>query len=70
MKIMRQGIKIDEKTCDRVSCGRKFFRVPLKQLIMYTFGDIFMRQGILLGHFYATEGTGCREIRNKPPSLP
>ena len=28
--------------------------------MMYTFGEILLRQGILLGHFYAT---GCRVWR-------
>ena len=54
---MRQSITVDKKKklirklCDRVSHGRTFFRVVLKQWIMYTFGKIFKRQGILLGYF-------------------
>ena len=39
------------KLCDRVSLGRTFIRVLLKQWVTYTVGKIFMRQSILLGHF-------------------
>ena len=35
---MRLGIKLIRKLCDRVSCGKTFFRVLLKQWIMYAFG--------------------------------
>ena len=37
IKIMRQGIRIDKKIMNRVSCGRMPFRVLLKQWILAKF---------------------------------
>ena len=68
-KIMRQGIIIDEKLCDRVFMERIICRGLLEQLIMHTFGKNLMQQGILLGHFYGTGYRVCRGFHTSP-SLP
>ena len=53
------------KLCDRVSCGRTF-RVFLKELIMYTFDKIFMRQGMLLGYFVCDRILGVERFATHP----
>ena len=58
---MGQGITIDQKLCDRVSGGRTFW-------IMYTFGRVLVRQGIIFGYF-ATRYRVWRDLLHDP-SLP
>ena len=57
---------IDKKLCNGVTRGRAFFRVLLKLWIMYTFGNIFLRQGILLGHFDVTGYRAWRDLPHTP----
>ena len=47
IKITRQGITIDKKIMRLGIMWKGIFRVLLQQWIVYTFGKIFMRQGIL-----------------------
>ena len=55
IKIMRQGITIDKKIMRQGITWKEAFKSSLET--MY-FGKIFMRQGILLGHFFMRQGTG------------
>ena len=66
LKIIQQGLI--RKLYDRVSCGRTFCRFLLKQRVLYTFGNILMRQGILLGHFCATGYRAWRDLPHNPIS--
>ena len=58
--IMQQGTK--------VSCGRTFLKVLMKQWIMYTFGKILGDMVFFWGVFIR-QGIGCGEICHTLPSL-
>ena len=70
IKIMRQGTIIDKKIIRRISCGRALFRVLLKQRMMYAFGKIFIRQGILLGHFLCDRVQSVEKFATHPRHFP
>ena len=55
---MRQGINIYVE--------RKFLRGLWEQLIMYTFREIFIRQGILLGHLICDLVQGVERLFAQP----
>ena len=65
---------ISYRLFDKVFCGRNFSRVLLKQWIMYTFGKIGMRQGILFGHFSCDRVPGVQVFathsRHFPSQVP
>ena len=65
IKMMRQGITIDKKLCDRVSCGRTSFGVLLKQWIL---AKLLCDRVYLWAIFYATGYRVWRALPHIPVS--